>query len=253
LLAKAPVTVIRLYRKPPLWRNPFMILLEIILLVSGLTWLIRFLLKRRLDKKIKEVETMESIYKERERISRDLHDHLGAYAAAIKSNIVQAEKETDENNTPFLQLKENAEGMVSSLRETIWALQHEHIGIMAFGDRFKNNVNRLITNYPGVTIDFTENIQRDITLSPSESIQLVRIMQEAITNALKHADGSKINIHIESADYLNITISDNGKGFDDIADMNGYGIRNMKERAKEIGYELTIQSSSSGSTLSIKK
>jgi signal transduction histidine kinase len=166
---------------------------------------------------------------------------------------VQAEKEADENNTPFLQLKENAEGMVSSLRETIWALQHEHIGITAFSDRFKNNVNRLSNNYPDVAIDFTEDIQQDITLSPSESIQLVRIMQEALTNALKHADGSKINIHIESADYLNITISDNGKGFDDIADMNGYGIRNMKERAKEIGYELTIQSSSSGSTLSIKK
>jgi signal transduction histidine kinase/ligand-binding sensor domain-containing protein len=253
LLNNAPVSSINIFRQPPIWRKPYIIVLEVFLLITLLVWLIRYLLKKRLDNKIKEVETMESIYKERERISRDLHDHLGAYAAAIKSNIVQAEKEADENNTPFLQLKENAELMVSSLRETIWALQHEHIGITAFSDRFKNNVNRLSNNYPDVAIDFTEDIQQDITLSPSESIQLVRIMQEALTNALKHADGSKINIHIESADYLNITISDNGKGFDDIADMNGYGIRNMKERAKEIGYELTIQSSSSGSTLSIKK
>jgi signal transduction histidine kinase len=196
---------------------------------------------------------MESIYKERERISRDLHDHLGAYAAAIKSNIVQAEKENAENKTPFLQLKENAEGMVSSLRETIWALQHEHIGITAFCDRFKNNVNRLSNNYPDVAIDFTEDIQQDITLSPSESIQLVRIMQEALTNALKHANSTLIKIHIKSADHLTITITDNGKGFDQKNDINGYGIRNMQERAKEAGYSLHIESALTGTIITIEK
>ncbi len=252
-LPNAPVTTIHIYRQPPLWRNPFVIILEIILLIVGLAWLIRFILKKRMDKKIKEVEMMETIYKERERISRDLHDHLGAYAAAIKSNIVQAEKETTENKKPFIQLKENAEGMVSSLRETIWALQHEHISIIAIGDRFKNNVNRLSVNYPDVNIDITENITNNIELSPSESIQLVRIMQEALTNALKHANSKRIDIHIESTNHVIITIADNGKGFDQGSDINGYGIRNMKERAKEAGFDLTIQSSTSGTMLSIIK
>lgn len=252
-LSNAPVMAITIDRQPPLWRNPFVLVLEIILLISGLAWMIKYILKKRLDKKMKEVEMMESIYKERERISRDLHDHLGAYAAAIKSNIVQAEKETTENKIPFLQLKENAEGMVSSLRETIWALQHEHISITAIGDRLKNNVNRLNINYPDVNIDITENITNDMILSPSESIQLVRIMQEALTNALKHANSKKINIHIESTDHLVITIADNGKGFDQEADIHGYGIRNMKERAKEAGFKLSIESSSLGTTLSIKK
>ena len=253
LLENAPLTIVTINRQPPLWKNPFMIIVEIILLVSGLAWLIKFILKKRLDKKIKEVEMMESIYKERERISRDLHDHLGAYAAAIKSNIVQAEKETIENKIPLRQLKENAEGMVSSLRETIWALQHEHISITAIGDRFKNNVNRLSTNYPDISIDITENITHDLVLSPSESIQLVRMMQEALTNALKHSYSSKIHIHIESTNHLVITIADNGKGFDQKSDIHGYGIRNMKERAKEAGFELSIESSSLGTTLSIKK
>jgi len=253
LLSNAPLTIITIQRTPPLWRNPFMIMAEMILLVSVLVWLIKFILKKRLNKKIKEVEMMESIYKERERISRDLHDHLGAYAAAIKSNIVQVEKGTNENKAPFHQLKENAEGMVSSLRETIWALQHEQISITAIGDRYKNNVNRLSANYPDINIDITENITQDLVLSPSESIQLVRIMQEALTNALKHSHSSKIHIHIESTDQLIITIADNGKGFDQDADINGYGIRNMKERAKEAGFDLSIQSSSSGTILSIKK
>jgi len=252
-LSNAPVTAITIDRQLPLWRNPIVLVVEIILLIIGLTWTIKYILKKRLDKKMKEVEMMESIYKERERISRDLHDHLGAYAAAIKSNIVQAEKETTENKTPFRQLKENAEGMVSSLRETIWALQHEHISITAIGDRFKNNVNRLSTNYPDINIDITENITTDLVLSPSESIQLVRIMQEGLTNALKHSNSSKIHIHIESADHLIITIADNGRGFDQEADIHGYGIRNMKERAKEAGFELSIESSSLGTTLYIKK
>jgi signal transduction histidine kinase len=253
MLTQAPLTAITIHRQAPLWKNPYMIALEIILLIGGLAWLIKYILRKRLDKKIKEVEMMESIYKERERISRDLHDHLGAYAAAIKSNIVQAEKETTENKTPFRQLKENADGMVSSLRETIWALQHEHIGITAIGDRFKNTVNRISANYPDINIDITENITQDQVLSPSESIQLVRIMQEALTNALKHAAANRIHIHIESTHHITITINDNGKGFHEHTDMNGYGIRNMKERAKEAGFELDIISSSNGTTILIER
>ncbi|MBU6157683.1 MAG: hypothetical protein KGP35_01515 [Bacteroidetes bacterium] len=253
LLDNAPISSINIFRQPPMWRKPYLILLEVFLFITILVWLIRYLLKKRLDKKIKAIETMESIYKERERISRDLHDHLGAYAAAIKSNIVQAEKEIADNSTPFLQLKENAEGMVSSLRETIWALQYEHIGIIAFGDRFKNNVNRLSANYPDITIDFTEHILQDITLSPSESIQLVRIMQEALTNALKHAACTKIQIHTDCSARIAISIADNGTGFDQEADRHGYGIRNMKERAKEAGFQLHINSTKEGTTVFIEK
>ncbi|MFN9709819.1 MAG: two-component regulator propeller domain-containing protein, partial [Bacteroidota bacterium] len=92
-LAQAPITSIRIERQLPFWRKPWVMIGEGFLLLMMLFMVIRFFLKRRLREKFKEVEMKESIYKERERISRDLHDHLGAYAAAIKSNIVQAEKE----------------------------------------------------------------------------------------------------------------------------------------------------------------
>jgi signal transduction histidine kinase len=214
--------------------------------------IIRFFLKRRLREKFKEVEMKESIYKERERISRDLHDHLGAYAAAIKSNIVQAEKEM-KSIAPFQQLKENAEEMVNALRETIWTLEHEHISITNISDRLKNSVNRISNNYPDFHIEIKEDIVKDHILSPTESIQLVRIIQEGLTNALKHSEGTNITIHIQSSDTIRISITDNGKGIVGETTNQQYGIRNMKERAKEAGFMLEILSNETGTVIEIKK
>ena len=251
-LEHAPITSVRIERQLPFWRKPFVMIGEALLLLIVLFGGIRYILKRRLREKYKEVEMKESIYKERERISRDLHDHLGAYAAAIKSNIVQAEKEM-KSMAPFQQLRENAEEMVNALRETIWTLEHEQISITNISDRLKNSVNRISNNYPGFNIEITEEIIKDHVLSPTESIQLVRIIQEALTNALKHSEGSLITIDIKSSDKINITITDNGKGISGEKTNQQYGIRNMKDRAKEAGCSLNIYSSSLGTSISIEK
>jgi signal transduction histidine kinase/ligand-binding sensor domain-containing protein len=251
-IERTPITSIRIERQLPFWRKPFVIIGEILLLLFFLFGFIRYFLKRRLRQQYKEVEMKESIYKERERISRDLHDHLGAYAAAIKSNIVQAEKEI-KSIAPFQQLKENAEEMVNALRETIWTLEHQQISITNISDRLKNNITRISNNYPDIHIEITEEIVEDNILSPSESIQLVRIIQEALTNALKHSEGSRINIHIQSSDTIRITITDNGKGISGEKNNQQYGIRNMKERAKEAGFTLEILSNEKGTVVDLKK
>ncbi|MFN3793279.1 MAG: two-component regulator propeller domain-containing protein [Chitinophagaceae bacterium] len=240
-LNSAPVTRISIERIPPFWRRPVFILLCIALTIIGIVYFVRFITKQKLAQELKKAELKQTILKERERISRDLHDHLGAYAAAIKNNVVQLQKQHGDEPS-LLQLKENADEMVQSLRETIWALQHEQISITSLSDRFKQLINKIAPNYPDKQIALSEKIETARLLSPNEGIQLLRIMQEALTNALRHAAATKINIVIESDSKLTVTVTDNGQGFDLHTQTSGYGLHNMRERAAEAGFQLLIKS-----------
>lgn len=240
-LNSAPVTRISIERIPPFWRRPVFILLCIALTIIGIVYFVRFITKQKLAQELKKAELKQTILKERERISRDLHDHLGAYAAAIKNNVVQLQKQHGDEPS-LLQLKENADEMVQSLRETIWALQHEQISITSLSDRFKQLINKIAPNYPDKQIALSEKIETARLLSPNEGIQLLRIMQEALTNALRHAAATEINIVIESDSKLTVTVTDNGQGFDLHTQTSGYGLHNMRERAAEAGFQLLIKS-----------
>lgn len=244
----APIKKIFISRKPPFWQNPFFVGPILVLLLIGLLMLVRFFTKRKIRQRLQQSEIEQQIYKERERISRDLHDHLGAYAAAIKTNINQLERKDEHTSSTLQKLKENADDMVNALRETIWVLQYQEISITALSDRFKNLVNRIRPNYPDIAIEVLEHIEADKRLTPAESIHLLRMMQEVLTNALKHADCSKVTIRIQVNHLAEIEIEDDGKGFEMEEVNSGFGLENLNERASESGASLQIFSQKGGGT-----
>ncbi len=239
-LSTALVAKYTISRQPPFWQNWYFLIPAIGAVLVSIILFIRFLTKRKLQKQLQEAAIQQGIYKERERISRDLHDHLGAYAAAIKSNIVQLEKMDAHTNDTMFQLKGNAEDMVNALRETIWVMQYQQISMTSLSDRFKNLVNRIAPNYASIQINVQAELIKEKMLSPGESIHLLRIMQEALTNALKHAECSQINIDISINDPILVSIQDDGIGFNLSNAANGYGLQNIKDRAAEAGLTLDI-------------
>lgn len=241
-LSNANIAQYTIYRQPPFWQNWYFLVPAIGAVLVCIILFIRFLTKRKLQRQLQEAAIQQGIYKERERISRDLHDHLGAYAAAIKSNIVQLEKMDAHTNDTMFQLKGNAEDMVNALRETIWVMQYQQISMTALSDRFKNLVNRIAPNYPSTQINVKAQLMNEKMLSPGESIHLLRIMQEALTNALKHAQCSQIDIEMIINNPVLVSIQDNGIGFNLNDGANGYGLQNIKDRAAEAGLTLDIRS-----------
>ncbi|MDP1842297.1 MAG: two-component regulator propeller domain-containing protein [Sediminibacterium sp.] len=248
LLSSAPITRIHIFREPPFWRKWYFVSAISILFGLFIYWVIRWVTKRKINIEKRKSEIEQTLYKERERISRELHDNLSSYAAAIKSNIIQLEKNEALPFDSFNQLKENAEEMVNALRETIWVLQYEQVSITAFSDRFKSLINRIAPNYPSIRIELKEHIQKEKVLSPAVSIHLLRIMQEALTNSLKHSNCSIIEISIDVNEKMEICLKDNGIGFDTSNSSIGYGLQNIRERAMESGLHLNIQSSINGGT-----
>ncbi len=190
--------------------------------------------------------------KERKRIAADLHDNIGAYASAISDSIDDIENRKLITDSSSLQnLKSNAAEIISSLRDTIWAFNKESVNLTGISDRLKIYIQKIRPSYPKVNLMMEENIDSEIKLSPAKALHTFRIVQEAIHNSLSHSSGNKIIIKVSgSDDNINITIEDNGSGFDFEAMKNaGNGLANMETRAAEAGYLLTFSKADTNGTL----
>jgi signal transduction histidine kinase len=186
---------------------------------------------------------MDAAEQERKRIAADLHDNLGAYAAAIVSNVDQI-KMQHESETAFNQLTMNSQSMVSELNDTIWVLKKDSLSLTAISDRVKTFVQRIAPSYPAINIEVKEQIENDRLLSAGHAFQLYQIIKEAIINALKHGKAQHVVVSFKSGDQWEVIIADNGKGMDpnEIDNPKGNGVLNMRSRSKDAGWKLSFLS-----------
>ena len=92
-------------------------------------------------------------------------------------------------------------------------------------------------------------------LAPNEEIHLLQIIREASQNAIHHSNGQHLNIHLwqNETQAINLTITDDGVGLPIAPEkMNHYGLAIMKERARHLGGELSIQNQSKGVMVSFE-
>ena len=137
------------------------------------------------------------------------------------------------------------------LRETIWALNEEHVSPASLKAKIDDYLKLCFANAT-TKYDFSFSITNG-SVNAIVALNTFRIIQEAVSNGLKHAEARQINILVEiSDDGFRLEITDDGIGFD-IAEgedkENHYGIRNMQKRAKEIDAELSISSTGKGTKL----
>ncbi|MES2778072.1 MAG: ATP-binding protein [Bacteroidota bacterium] len=202
--------------------------------------------KQKLDRLLEEqllnekIAILKAEEKERKRIAADLHDNLGAYAAAISNNVRNVRDTGAYTEALTHRLEENAQDIVNELNNTIWVLKKETQQLTEISDRLKVWLQKLIHNYPGIQYDFNEEIDCDITLSPSNALQLYHILQECINNALRHSRCSQVTISFVCPDHTNwyITVADNGTGFNPAEIVKGNGIHNLQERAQACGWKI---------------
>lgn len=216
--------------------------ISIVALFTSLAIAASWLIYRR-NKRKQRIALIMAEEKERRRIAADLHDNIGAYASAISEGIDQIEnKKLISDASSIHYLKNNANEIITSLRNTIWAFNKDFITLTGISDRIKIYLQKIQPSYPDIDISLEEKISFDKRLSPVQSLNIFRIVQEALHNALQHSHGSKIIVNIYGDNNRSeIEIIDDGTGFDFLQVITeGNGIINMKKRAMEAGFELAF-------------
>lgn len=243
---------LRITITPPFWQRGWFYSLVFILIGFFITGLVFVFLNRQKQKLKRELEVQQKLEQERLRISRDLHDNVGAQLSYLITNVEWMLQHPDQLNEQdekqrLQAMSEAGRNAILTLRQTIWAISHTNLNVDDFADRFKQFALKMLEFDKGIQIHFTENIILGKVLAPAVALNLFRVCQEAFNNCLKHAHCKNIHIHFESDEQSTFCfkISDDGIGFDwDLAKKKGhYGLVNMEARAQETDAELKVESS----------
>jgi signal transduction histidine kinase len=226
------------------WWFRFFLLIILSSLVYGV---VRFLLRRRYHKQLAIMEQEQLVLEERNRISTDLHDDLGAELSniVILSRIARSKMKNKQDATePVLKIDTAANDIINKMSGIIWSLNPSN--------DYLDNLMDYLRKY---SQDFLElhNLEGEVVMSGAPRHRVVKgmlrrnvflILKEALQNVYKHSGAGRVDIRIllEEGKMI-LSVVDNGGGFNREEKKGfGLGLNSMKRRATEVGGTLTIDS-----------
>lgn len=195
-------------------------------------------LRKTAEQKENSIRVIEALEGERKRISRDIHDGLGQLLTAIKFNLQSVNIDQPKKATEKLDyIKDRLAEIIQETRKISFNLTPSNLedyGVFSALKALAAQVNK----QTGIEVKFVNQFQSPVRLPKNLEVNIYRISQEAINNAVKHGNPRLITIKLKSVESsLNITICDNGNGFnikklwkDNKQYAAASGILNMKER-----------------------
>lgn len=201
--------------------------------------------RRRREKKIQRRE-FEAVLVERGRFAREIHDSLAQGLTSISFQLECVRDQLAIDAKSAASHVETARGLVrDSLKEarrTVWNLRP-----LALGETdLVTALQRFATNLSGDgRISFSQQIEGSPRpLPPSHEDTLLRIGQEALTNAVRHSSATEIRQTLRfGSGWVTLIVRDNGQGFDVVTRVGkGFGLTGMHERVASLGGSLSIDS-----------
>ena len=195
-----------------------------------------------------------AVSSERERIAREMHDSLAqvlgyvntksqAIDELLKRGVVEQAREQ------LRQLSEAARSAYADVREDILALRTSLPGDQSLESAIRQYLDQY-RQLSGINAEFNDSLDEraaQATLEPMAELQLLRIIQEALSNVRKHAgvDQAKLSVAI-AGDQLLVTVEEKGRGFDPEnlkpGEFPRFGLSTMRERAEAVGGKLELYS-----------
>ncbi len=195
--------------------------------------------------KLSEMKLENELQKDRQRISRELHDNIGSRLLFLHSNTESlVEGVSPVTNEKLGQLSAFAKGTLQELRRSVWFINKDYVRL--------EELQLKMTEYFGFLNPSNQVLHIVWTADPNQAVRssvaaaVFRVAQEAVSNALRHAQASRIDINISSSvDSIELKVKDDGIGFEagSVKTADGNGLRNMKTNAESVNGELTITSS----------
>lgn len=239
-LSSARTATIGFVIVPPLWRRPWAIALEMLVLAI-LIWLAHYLRLRQLL----HVERL------RTRLASDLHDDIGSGLAEIAILSEVAAAQPDSATQVAGRTGERARQLRESMSDIVWSVDPHQRSLADLASRIRQSAYSMLESSDR-RVEFEAPDERgaaEIPLSPECARQALLICREAMTNVARHSGASDVSIRLDfrrtdrEPGLLIVEIRDNGRGFDAQSAYTGMGLRSLRRRASEAGGELTVDSS----------
>lgn len=208
--------------------------------------------KKRLEQKLLRQQRALAIMEERERLARELHDSLGQILGYVNTQTqaalaMLAKDQVAVANAYLKRLVEVIQEAHTDVREYILSLQTNPLKEQGLLPTLKGYLQQFGRHNGLQTKLIAPDELADVTFGPNVEAQLMRIVQEALTNVRKHAQAQRVWITFAvGSDQVQVAIEDDGCGFESVQisseDSRHFGLRIMRERVKEIGGSVQVQS-----------
>lgn len=198
---------------------------------------------------IESIRNRQEMEKEKERIAREIHDGIGGYfSSAIMmsdmihhndvSNDLSAVKDRSEKLKVLLQ-----SGLME-LRDLIWSTEQGEDTLESLAYYLEGKLQSFLD---GTGIEHETQIKlvkKNYSVPPAIRLNLLKMLQESLTNIIKHASATKVTFSLRQRDnHLLFSVADNGKGFNpQNPSVQGHGLKNLSKRAEQIGAKLELES-----------
>lgn len=213
---------------------------------------------KQAQERLLQQQRLVATLQERDRVARELHDSLGQVLGYVKMQAqaargLLARDQVEEADRYLAQLAAAAQEAHADVRAYILEARSDIAAEAGFCAALRHYLRRFSEIY-GLATDLT--VAPDVvddSLEPMVAVQLLRIIQEALTNARKHAGAQRVQVNLsQTANTLTACVQDDGAGFDPVSmeALRGqnFGLSVMRERAAEIGGSVRIESAPGAGT-----
>lgn len=219
-------------------KNTYLIMAFGVLMIGGVSGF-QIYKRRKLDEKTR-------LQNEKLRISRELHDNIGAQLSFINGSI-QSMANADSKNEQLQHTQQVTQNTIKELRSTVWLINQQEFGLEEFVVKLREYLKPYYGSKPNIGI--VNQSDKDYSIEPIIATNLFRIIQELVNNAIKHAEANTLEVKlVADQNKLKVSVKDDGKGYDLNAKPAGYGLKNIQERVKTMNATCNIDTAISSGT-----
>ncbi|MFN8291513.1 MAG: two-component regulator propeller domain-containing protein [Chitinophagaceae bacterium] len=237
---------------PPFWKT-WWFLTAVLLLLSFLFYrIVRYISQRNLKEKLLRLEKEQAIEKERNRISRDMHDELGSGLTRI-AILTEVIKTKQQSNEQIEKISATARGLVDSLDEMVWALNPQNDSLDKLAAYIAEYTHHFLE---GSGIEAKVDLPAEIKpwpVSEEKRRNLFMVVKEFLNNSVKHSRAKNLFVKLtQHATGFELLLRDDGTGFDEkTITATGNGLKNMRQRISDAGGSILLTSGTSGTEYKI--
>jgi len=232
---------------PPFWKTWWFRIMFLVTIVVSAGGTVHSIAVRKMRRRMRSLEQEHALERERLRISRDMHDEVGAKLTKISIMSELAMKgrpKADGGTTELLNISQTAREVIDNISAILWAINPRNDKL----DNLTGYIREFASEYFEITpitcrFNFPEQMFSH-PLSAEVRRNIFLTMKEAINNVVKHSGATSVELNCIVSDHVvEFSIQDDGKGFaiEDVS-LRGNGLLNMRKRIEDINGNFQIES-----------